>query len=493
MCQIKRKRTNYCAADMTIIIWKLLCFILLSSCSTAYPTRNPIEEYTDKPTTAVRKFEGEFFGIPCPDNWTLTRNTSTQVKTRCGIDWGKIINSFCHIRYLYPWHTGTYWCENKEGTVTELVNLTVTGRPLPPWKILRGAIASPIKEPTYKLPAVHIFHGDRFFMSCPYHSDWTVMRNNSKGVRTRCAMHGGRKLNGTICQINHMEWWHTGVYWCEKTDGAVDNLISVTVIYGSLLLRPSAVPIVEGDNVVLTCRTLLDAVIEQKDPVRFYKDNVLIGEHAGRRMSIHNFSCAHAGFYKCAIKRFVSPIMWLEAKKMTKRPAVNAHATGAPIELSTSLTNRLRSGSLSATVNGVPVTVNHFIMQTCHSLVLSCNDAANASKEMTVWAIRVSPFKHAQRCGYGSWGIRKGNVCDIDCVYPWDSGLYFCKSNEGESEAPLGLNVTIAPSHVYSPSHVFLPMFTWLCRVAGLGRYPRASRLRYLVKPQTVQETGPFG
>lgn len=378
MCQIKRKRITT-VADMTSIIRISLWFILLSSCSTAYPT--PIE------------------------------------------------------------------------AVTKLVNLTVIGRPAT-MQELHGVIA-PFEEYTDKPNVVQKFQDERFVMVCPNHSDWTVLRNTSNGIRSKCEVVGTRRrIYGPICHISYLYPWVQGIYWCEHKDGMVTNLRNLTLTSGSLLLQPSVVPIMEGDDVVLTCRTPLAVVIDQQDPVRFYKDDMLLEERLGRRMTIRSFSSSHAGFYKCTIKTLASPIVWLEAKKPAD-DATESHLTFS------SHANGLRSGSLSATVNGVPVMVNHAIIIAGQNLVFRCNNTENPSREMTVWGIRVSPFKGAQRCGYGSWGERIGAVCDIENAFPWDSGLYFCKSNEGESEAPLGLTVTVTRWRTASPRVVMLNRGSW--------------------------------
>lgn len=412
-------------------IWKLLlCYSVLASCSTAYPTHNPTQ-----PITVVRKTRGQAFGPWCPNGWTLTRNTSKEVNAKCGIDWGRMYGSQCDIGYVYFWDAGLYWCETN-GTTTNIIHLTVTDRPVEPNQTRQ--------EYTVKPVLVQKFQGEQFVMSCPNYNNWTVMRNIRSRVRSKCPVVAGR--HASICH-SYLYPWHAGLYWCEHKDGSVANFVKLTITAGPLLLQPSAVPIVNGDDVVLTCRTWSDAAIEQHHPARFYKNNMLIGERSRRMISIYNFSSEHTGMYKCGIKTLVSPSIWLEANA----PMSPENATEVP------LANR--SGSLSATVNGVPVAVNHVFIEGSKHLVLRCNNGANSSAEMTVWAVRVPPFKRAQRCGHGAWGERIENVCAIENVFPWDSGLYFCKSN-GKSEAPLGLTVTVTRSQTYPPPEVYVIMET---------------------------------
>nr|XP_005755001.1 PREDICTED: uncharacterized protein LOC102212052 [Pundamilia nyererei] len=60
--------------------------------------------------------------------WTLRRNTSKQHRTqRCGDGWGEGAGSSCNISYIFTWDSGVYWCESREGPISNMVNLTVTG------------------------------------------------------------------------------------------------------------------------------------------------------------------------------------------------------------------------------------------------------------------------------------------------------------------------------------------------------------------------------
>ncbi|XP_039462727.1 uncharacterized protein LOC120436216 isoform X2 [Oreochromis aureus] len=77
-------------------------------------------------------FEEDFVTLSCEEDdssagWTLRRNTSKQQRTQCGRDgWGKPAGSSCNISHIYKWETGVYWCESREGPISNVVNLTVT-------------------------------------------------------------------------------------------------------------------------------------------------------------------------------------------------------------------------------------------------------------------------------------------------------------------------------------------------------------------------------
>uniref|UniRef100_A0A669DZK7 Ig-like domain-containing protein n=1 Tax=Oreochromis niloticus TaxID=8128 RepID=A0A669DZK7_ORENI len=78
-------------------------------------------------------FKGDFVSLSCEEDdssagWTLRRNTSKQQRTqRCGDGWGRWSGSSCSISNTYQVDSGVYWCESREGPISNMVNLTVTG------------------------------------------------------------------------------------------------------------------------------------------------------------------------------------------------------------------------------------------------------------------------------------------------------------------------------------------------------------------------------
>uniref|UniRef100_A0AAZ1XK83 Ig-like domain-containing protein n=1 Tax=Oreochromis aureus TaxID=47969 RepID=A0AAZ1XK83_OREAU len=77
-------------------------------------------------------FEGDFVSLSCEEDnsstrWNLTRNTKKQQRTQCGDGWGIPAGSSCNISYVFPLDSGVYWCESREGPISNMVNLTVTG------------------------------------------------------------------------------------------------------------------------------------------------------------------------------------------------------------------------------------------------------------------------------------------------------------------------------------------------------------------------------
>uniref|UniRef100_A0AAX7V7Y1 Ig-like domain-containing protein n=1 Tax=Astatotilapia calliptera TaxID=8154 RepID=A0AAX7V7Y1_ASTCA len=78
-------------------------------------------------------FKGDFVSLSCEEDdssagWTLRRNISKQQMSQCGRDgWGKAASSSCTITFMMSHDSGVYWCEFNQSTISNMVNLTVTG------------------------------------------------------------------------------------------------------------------------------------------------------------------------------------------------------------------------------------------------------------------------------------------------------------------------------------------------------------------------------
>ncbi|XP_026009753.1 Fc receptor-like protein 5 [Astatotilapia calliptera] len=102
----------------------LLSLISLLSCTTNQA------RLTVSPSSS-QFFKGDFVSLSCEEDdssagWTLRRNTSKQQRTQCGDGWGEGAGSSCNIN-VFPLDSGVYWCESREGPISNMVNLTVTG------------------------------------------------------------------------------------------------------------------------------------------------------------------------------------------------------------------------------------------------------------------------------------------------------------------------------------------------------------------------------
>lgn len=64
------------------------------------------------------------------DGWTLRRNTSTESRTQCGVDWGRAAGPTCKISLTVTWDSGVYWCESREGETSHTISLRVSDKPV---------------------------------------------------------------------------------------------------------------------------------------------------------------------------------------------------------------------------------------------------------------------------------------------------------------------------------------------------------------------------
>ncbi|XP_051251480.1 Fc receptor-like protein 5 isoform X3 [Dicentrarchus labrax] len=137
---------------------------------------------------------------------------------------------------------------------------------------------------------------------------WTLRRNTTRDTRTQCGVTWGRSA-GSSCNISFIITEDSGVYWCESREGATSNTINISVTGGPVILQSPVLPVMEGDDVSLHCKT--------KTPpsnltAAFYKDGSLIRTEPTGHMTIHHVSRSDEGLYKCHIgSHGESPPSWI--------------------------------------------------------------------------------------------------------------------------------------------------------------------------------------
>ncbi|XP_025761747.1 Fc receptor-like B isoform X1 [Oreochromis niloticus] len=82
---------------------------------------------------------------------------------------------------------------------------------------------------------------------------WTLRRSTLEG-QTHCGETWGRWSNSS-CKISMTLPWDSGVYWCESREGPISNMVNLTVTGGSVILQSPVLPVMEGDDVTLLCKT----------------------------------------------------------------------------------------------------------------------------------------------------------------------------------------------------------------------------------------------
>ncbi|XP_039879029.1 low affinity immunoglobulin gamma Fc region receptor II-like, partial [Simochromis diagramma] len=126
---------------------------------------------------------------------------------------------------------------------------------------------------------------------------WTLRRNTSTEHRTQCRG-GWGEADGSSCNISYIFMWDSGVYWCESREGPISNMVNLTVTGGSVILQSPVLPVMEGDDVTLLCKT---KTTPSNLTAAFYKDGSLIRKQPTGHMTIQHVSRSDEGLYKCDI------------------------------------------------------------------------------------------------------------------------------------------------------------------------------------------------
>ncbi|XP_060922624.1 Fc receptor-like protein 5, partial [Limanda limanda] len=136
---------------------------------------------------------------------------------------------------------------------------------------------------------------------------WTLRRNTSTGTRKECE-EWGRQV-ASSCVIDSVVSLDSGVYWCESTEGGASNYVNITVTDDPVILQSPVLPVDEGEDVTLICKTKTPPFNLLAD---FYKDGTFVRTTPTGHMTIHLVSKSDEGAYKCEVRgRGESPSAWL--------------------------------------------------------------------------------------------------------------------------------------------------------------------------------------
>ncbi|XP_027866502.1 high affinity immunoglobulin gamma Fc receptor I-like isoform X3 [Xiphophorus couchianus] len=128
---------------------------------------------------------------------------------------------------------------------------------------------------------------------------WTVRRNTSRDTRAECE-DWGQPANSS-CTLTGLVPLDTGLYWCESMSGSSSSSSSIqlSVSGGSVILQSPVLPVMEGDDVTLSCRAKNPT---HNLPAAFYKDGSFIGDGPSGHMTLLHVSSSDEGLYKCNVK-----------------------------------------------------------------------------------------------------------------------------------------------------------------------------------------------
>ncbi|CAI5660633.1 unnamed protein product [Oreochromis niloticus] len=156
-----------------------------------------------------------------------------------------------------------------------------------------------------------MFGGEFVSLSCEEDDSsagWTLRRNTTTDTRAKCGA-GFGKPAGSSCSISYIDPMDSGVYWCESREGPISNMVNLTVTGGSVILQSPVLPVMEGDDVTLLCKT---KTTPSNLPAAFYKDGSLIRKQPTGHMTIQHVSRSDEGLYKCDISGHgESPSSWI--------------------------------------------------------------------------------------------------------------------------------------------------------------------------------------
>ncbi|XP_035985576.1 Fc receptor-like protein 5 [Fundulus heteroclitus] len=143
------------------------------------------------------------------------------------------------------------------------------------------------------------FEGASVSLSCEEDNSsagWTVRRETI--YRNSTCGEGWGEVEGSVCNITYVLKKDSGVYWCESREGAASSSIQLTVTGGSVILQSPVLPVMEGDDVTLSCKNKTGP---SNLPAAFFKDGVFIGNETSGVMTLHHVTSSDEGLYRCSI------------------------------------------------------------------------------------------------------------------------------------------------------------------------------------------------
>ncbi|XP_012712547.1 low affinity immunoglobulin gamma Fc region receptor II [Fundulus heteroclitus] len=165
------------------------------------------------------------------------------------------------------------------------------------------------------------FRYEAFNLSCAVSgnfSGWTVMRNASEEF-SPCENWG--RPNRSSCINRSVYKSDNGRYWCQSEQGECSNTLDIRIHTGVVILESPALPVMEGDNVMLRCsyKERYDPNASSDFPAVFYQNDTFFGKRSEGKMILQKVSMSSKGFYKCQHPtKGESLPSWLEVKEKPK-------------------------------------------------------------------------------------------------------------------------------------------------------------------------------
>ncbi|CAI5640123.1 unnamed protein product [Oreochromis niloticus] len=158
----------------------------------------------------------------------------------------------------------------------------------------------------------YIFSGERFSMRCPSSQmnakGWKLRHYSPDCTRRRKAVQGDQcsplecavVTNRTDACVFNATIENSGLYWCEGPEGR-SNSVRILASYDNIIMKTPAVPVFEGDNVILYCQYKTTGY----NDTTFFKNGAVVSvmpssPNSEINMTIENVTKKDEGSYKCA-------------------------------------------------------------------------------------------------------------------------------------------------------------------------------------------------
>ncbi|XP_040887662.1 low affinity immunoglobulin gamma Fc region receptor II-like isoform X2 [Toxotes jaculatrix] len=181
-----------------------------------------------------------------------------------------------------------------------------------------------------------LFRGQSVSLSCEEDDSsagWTLKRNTTNRQLVDCGA-GWGKPAGSSCTISYVVSLDSGVYWCESSEGETSKSINITVTDGPVILQSPVLPVMDGHDVSLLCKT---HSAPSDLPADFYKDGSFIRTEPTGHMTILRVSRSDEGSYSCKVRGHgESPPSWITVTGAASAPVTSASApplSSAPLQL----------------------------------------------------------------------------------------------------------------------------------------------------------------
>ncbi|XP_040887600.1 Fc receptor-like protein 5 isoform X2 [Toxotes jaculatrix] len=138
---------------------------------------------------------------------------------------------------------------------------------------------------------------------------WRIKRFTTvSGKLSSCGDEWGTPTSSG-CVLQTVKQRDSAVYWCESPSKRRSNSVNITVYDGPVILQSPVLPVMDGHDVSLLCKTK-DAPSDL--PADFYKDGSFIRTEPTGHMTIRHVSRSDEGVYSCKVRGHgESPPSWL--------------------------------------------------------------------------------------------------------------------------------------------------------------------------------------